>query len=542
MRNLCSTLIITLFVCLSITGKAQEVNIIPYPQQIDVQSSNASGFILQEGIITYTNADILQEASFLGQKLSSLGKTMTLKKGKKAKKGIVLSLDKKNMQPEAYTLQITPEQINIEGGSPAGVFYGIQSLLQLIDHKNDQTGISCCNITDDPRYSWRGYMLDESRHFFGKEKVKQLLDIMAYYKLNKFHWHLTDESGWRIEIKKYPLLTTIGGKGSWSDPDLQAQFYTQEDIREIVAYATERHIEIIPEIDMPGHASAANKAYPEYSGGGTPEHPDFTFNVGKEKVYSFLTDILREVTGLFPSTYLHIGGDEVAFGIKAWEKDPDVQALMKKEGLSTVKEAEHYFICRMADSVKVLGKKVVGWDELLDSNVDTANTLIMWWRHDRINVLKNTLAKGLPTIMCPRRPLYFDFIQHKDHKWGRVWNGFCPLEDVYAFPDKGMAEWELPQEQLALIVGIQGNAWTERIHTAERLDYMTFPRLCALAEAAWTNPEIKNYTSFSSRMEDAYSLFDRLSIYYFDHRNPQRRPEPTGAEKKQKDVPMDFRD
>lgn len=181
MRNLCSTLIITLFVCLSITGKAQEVNIIPYPQQIDVQSSNASGFILQEGIITYTNADILQEASFLGQKLSSLGKTMTLKKGKKAKKGIVLSLDKKNMQPEAYTLQITPEQINIEGGSPAGVFYGIQSLLQLIDHKNDQTGISCCNITDDPRYSWRGYMLDESRHFFGKEKVKQLLDIMAYY-------------------------------------------------------------------------------------------------------------------------------------------------------------------------------------------------------------------------------------------------------------------------------------------------------------------------------------------------------------------------
>lgn len=323
---------------------------------------------------------------------------------------------------------------------------------------------------------------------------------MAYYKLNKFHWHLTDEPGWRIEIKKYPRLTSVGGKGNWSDPNCQdVRFYTQEEIREIVAYAAERHIEVIPEIDMPGHATAANNAYPEYSGGGTPEHPDFTFNVGKEDTYSFLTDILREVAALFPSPYLHIGGDEVAYGIKAWLTDPDVQALMKREGMKEVREAERYFMHRMVDSVHALGKVLVGWDELLDLNVSSKETIIMWWRHDRINQLKKSLAGGYTTVMCPRRPLYFDFIQYQGHKWGRVWAGFCPLEDVYAFPDKGLGAWNIPADQLSHIQGIQANVWTERMHTIKRLDFMTFPRLCALAEAAWTQSCLKDYVSFTKK-------------------------------------------
>lgn len=542
MQNVIHTLLLFFFfTACAHTVNAQRISIIPYPEKVNV--SDALYHELKNGTIIYKDPALSREASFLKDKLSSHKLSMKTKEGRKASKGIFLSLNPGDISDEAYTLSISPELIRIEGGAPQGVFYGIQSLLQLLGHENGSTRLICCSIEDAPRYSWRGYMLDESRHFFGKEKVKQLLDLMAYYKLNKFHWHLTDEPGWRIEIKRYPFLAKIGGIGNWSDPDFpQTRFYTQDDIREIVAYASGLHIEIIPEIDMPGHATAANKAYPEYSGGGTEEHPDFTFNVGKDETYTYLTHILREITGLFPSRYLHIGGDEVAFGIKAWETDPHVQALMKREGLKNVKEAERYFMHRIADSVKVLNKVLTGWDELLDLQADSSRTLIMWWRHDRVNTLKQSIDSGYYTILCPRRPLYFDFIQYKTHKWGRVWNGFCPLEDVYSFPDKDMPGWKLDPSRTHYIQGIQANVWTERIHTAERLDYMTFPRICALAEAAWTPAKAKDFDSFNHRMEDAYRLFDRLHLYYFDPRDPERHPEPAGAVKKQKAVPMDFRD
>ncbi|MDE6451220.1 MAG: family 20 glycosylhydrolase, partial [Odoribacter sp.] len=201
-----------------------------------------------------------------------------------------------------------------------------------------------------------------------------------------------------------------------------------------------------------------------------------------------------------------------------------------------------YFIKLSSDSVVMLGKSLVGWDELLDSDIPADGTLILWWRHDRVNQLKKSLAKGYETVMCPRRPLYFDFIQHKDHKWGRVWSGFCPIEDVYAFPDKGMATWGIPAEQLTYIRGIQANAWTERMHNTERLDFMTFPRICALAEAAWTSAVVKNYESFTKRMEKAYGDFDRAGIYYFDARNPGAHPEPAGPQQQKRNMPMDFRD
>lgn len=522
---------------LSAMVMAQEVPVIPYPKSVVLDGGEMT---LEKGRIGCADADFWPEAILLKEKLAAqLPESELSRKEKKAT--IVLKRLSGLKGDEAYRIEIGSGRVVIGAQARAGLFYGIQTFLQLMN--NEGKHLKCGVIEDAPRYAWRGYMLDEARHFFGKEKVKQILDYMAYYKLNKFHWHLTDEPGWRIEIKKYPKLTTVGGRGNWSNPNCpDVRYYTQEDIREIVAYAAARHIEVIPEIDMPGHATAANSAYPELTGGGTPEHPDFTFNVGKEEVYAFLTDVLREVAGLFPSSYLHIGGDEVSYGIKAWETDPHVQAMMKREGLKNVKEAERYFIHRMVDSVYALGKTLIGWDELLELNVPNKQTVIMWWRHDRINQLKKSLAGEYATIMCPRRPLYFDFIQYKDHKWGRVWNGFCPLEDVYDFPDKGMASWHLPVGQLQYIQGIQANLWTERVHNTQRLDFMTFPRICALAESAWTQPEQKDYASFFRRMEQAYRDFDRDGLYYFDARQPAAHPEPAGPQRQKREVPMDFRD
>ena len=303
---------------------AQKVNVIPYPQSVVTREGV---FELRKGAIGCSDASVMPEALYLKEKLEKQGTVVSAKVAKKAP--IFLSLEPGSGEKEAYRLEISPKQITVRAADRAGIFYGLQTLLQMAETGGGRLSAPCCEISDAPRYGWRGYMLDESRHFFGKEKVKQLLDYMAVYKLNKFHWHLTDESGWRIEIKQYPKLATVGGKGNWSDPNCpDVRYYTQEEIKELVAYAAARHIEVIPEVDMPGHATAANMAYPELSGGGTPEHPDFTFNVGKEEVYTFLTNVLREVTTLFPSPYLHIGGDEVSFGIKAWETDPHVQALI----------------------------------------------------------------------------------------------------------------------------------------------------------------------------------------------------------------------
>ncbi len=527
---------ICLGLLLAAQAHAREIRVIPYPAHVDVQEKECR---LKAGQKIYCTSPLLRrEAEFLKERLDGLGYKAEIRSGGKPAKGIGLSLDG-SLNKEGYELKSAPGRITITGGSPAGVFYGIQTLLQELENG----GLRCGTIKDAPRYAWRGYMLDEARHFSGEKQVKLMLDIMARYKINRFHWHLSDEQGWRIEIKKYPLLATVGGVGSHSDPDTPAQYYTQEQIRDIVAYAADRHIEIIPEIDMPGHATASNRAYPEYSGGGTAEHPEFTFNVGKEETYAYLTNILREVAALFPSQYMHIGGDEVAYGSKAWETDPHVVALMEREGLKNVKEAERYFMRRMTDSVRSLGKTQIGWDELVDLDADPRSTVIMWWRHDRPEQLFKALDRGYTTVMCPRRPLYFDFVQHDSHSWGRRWDGFCPLEDVYAFPDRWFAGWNLSDAELSHIIGIQANLWAELVHNKERVDFMTFPRLCALAESAWSAPEVKNYENFMQRLEDSFTLFDKLGIYYFDPCDPDRQPEPAGPViRKREPAKMDYRD
>lgn len=522
------------FVCVQCVF-AQQISVIPYPERIVRQEGSLK---LKKYEIVCKEKGLEGEKAFLCEKLQDCGV-----KAVKTGKGFPIVLALADGKPaEGYLLEITPQEVCITGSDRAGVFYGIQTFLQLVEQAAGGV-LACMQISDSPRYEWRGFMLDEARHFFGKQKVMQLLDAMARYKLNKFHWHLTDEPGWRIEIKKYPRLATVGGQGNWSDPESrQVCYHTQQEIREIVAYAAARHIEVIPEIDMPGHATAANRAYPEHSGGGTAEHPDFTFNVGQEATYGFLTDILREVSELFPSDYLHIGGDEVAFGSKAWETDPAVQKLMQRKGMKNVKEVERYFMRRMADSVRSLGKVLVGWDELLDLEPEVQSTRIMWWRHDRPQALERSLQKGYVTVLCPRRPLYFDFIQHKEHKWGRVWDGFCPVEDVYRFPDSAAFWTRLPEQNKTFIRGLQANLWTERVQHEKRLDFMTFPRLCALAEAAWTTPENKCWTDFEQRLSREYRWLDGQAIYYFDPRDLLAHPEPAGCQQKKKKLPMDFRD
>lgn len=435
-----------------------------------------------------------------------------------------------NKEPEndfLYSLEIEKNRIKISTDTNEGAFYGVVSLLQLIRNAHlagSEIKIPCGKISDKPTYSWRGIMLDESRHFFGKEKVKLLLDWMAFYKLNRFHWHLTDEPGWRIEILNYPKLGLIGGIGNYTNPFLPAQFYTQEDIKEIVAYAAERKIEIIPEIDMPGHATAANRAYPRFSGGGSEKHPDFTFNPGMDETYQYLFDILKEVDVLFPSQMIHLGGDEVSYGNKMWKQDAGVQNLMKNNLLSDLKAVEDYFMRRMSDSLLTLNNSVLAWDEMATAGLPTDKSIIFWWRHDQPQQLEKSLMNGHQTVICPRIPFYFDFIQHDSHQYGRRWAGnFNPLKKVYGF---SLDQLPVKSNQRNLILGFQANLWTETVTREQRLDYLLFPRMAALAEVVWSQKQKKNYQYFLKRIEPHLKLYAEQGIYFYNPINSNKHPEP----------------
>ena len=499
--------------------------IIPMPNSF----KPASGFFKVPDHISLSSTDP-GFGSLIPDFSASVSRFSSVNAAAKSKNGTIrLVRNQEIVENEAYRLNIEPQKITIEASNEAGCFYGLQSLVQLIHSANPDKQIQCGTITDQPRYEWRGFMLDESRHFFGMQEVKKILDMMALHKLNKFHWHLTDAQGWRIEIKQYPLLTTVGGKGNNSDPEAEARFYTQEQIAEIVRYAANRFIEVIPEIDMPGHATAAVRAYPEFSGGGSKKYPDFTFNPGKEGTYQFLTNILKEVAELFPSIFIHLGGDEVSFGNQQWKEIPEIQQLMKQEKLENLLSVEHYFLNRMADSVKKIGKTVIGWDEVVTAALPTS-TRVMWWRHDQPKMLELALKNGYTTILCPRIPLYFDFVQLDSHKSGRKWGGkFAPIESVYNFPsDQFMGGISIATP---LIKGIQANLWSETTHTAERMEFMLFPRMSALAEAGWTCEEKKNFTSYALRMANMAEIYKKSSIHFFDFRNPENSMEITGSEK-----------
>jgi len=498
----------------SCTTNTSTVDVIPLPQEIQVSSKMLDASVLA----TVSAAEGLDnEAEALCKALSSRVECEQVAEGGKA----TLSVDP-TMAEEEYVLVVKPGKLSVQGGSPKAVFHGIQTIAQELLAYDGKLKVG--KIHDYPRYGWRGYMLDESRHFFGIDQVKQTLDMMSFYKLNKFHWHLTDAPGWRIEIKAYPELTKVGSIGCLSDPTAAPAFYTQDQIREVVEYAAKLHIDVVPEIDMPGHAASATRSYPELGVGGAGS---FTYNPGKEEVYTFIENVLKEVVGLFPYEYLHIGGDEVALGNQGWASDPYIKALMEKEGMETIEEAEAYFLKWIAPTVASLGKKMIAWDDVLELGAGHCGTALTWWRHDRVDHVSQGLDEDYEMILCPRLPLYYDFVQDTTHLAGRrTWKGEvvdCSEEDVYAFPDDLFAQGEFAQDG---ILGMQANLWSEVVKTSERREFLTYPRMCALAESAWTLAENKDYVSFSSRLEPSYKLFDSLGIYYYDTRDPQRHAEP----------------
>jgi len=516
--------LLTAFLLLSAYGWAQNLNIIPQPQSINRLEGQ---FYLNNRTTIGTTDTALSVLVGYFQKEVHKAKNVALVQNVGSGSLIDIKLSSTPQTAGAYILDITPEHITVSSSNKEGVFYGLMTLLQLIkDQQADNDNNLClqaCKIADAPRYHWRGLMLDEARHFFGKDKVKQLLDWMAYYKLNKFHWHLTDVQGWRIEIKKYPKLATVGGMGNYSDTSAEAEYYTQNEIREIVAYAAQRFITVIPEIDMPGHATAANKAYPEYSGGSVAGYPNFTFNPANENTYQYLADIIRETNSLFPARMIHLGGDEVAYGVKAWSLDTAIARMMQKKNFDGVSQLEQYFFKRMADTVTSLNSKILAWDEATGGSLPADKTIIFWWRQNLPGQLHLALQKNYQVVLCPRLPLYFDFLQDTGLVAGRNWNGvFNRVTDVYNFPDRQVSADELNSK---LIVGVQANIWSETIESEKRLDFMLFPRIAGLAEAAWTAPDQKNELAFTEKLKADFKNYDAAGIYYYNPFEPNFHPE-----------------
>lgn len=525
-----STILLMFFFC-SVTGISQPSAITPLIFPDPAQCVLADG-----AFNVSTSVKLTASGAYAKKLLPELRGTLkryAIPADRQTEKQVIkLILDKDIKIPaEGYTLEVTPYLIAIKASSEQGLFYGKESFIQLLRYNKGK--IPACKIEDYPEMAWRGVMLDEARHFFGMEKVKQLLDVMASLKLNVFHWHLTDEPAWRIEIKQYPKLTTIGAVGTWGDAQAAPKFYTQKEIKEIVKYAADRHIMVVPEIDMPGHATAACKSYPEVSGGGTGRWKDFTYHPCKEETFEFLSNVLGEVAELFPSPYIHVGGDEVHYGNQSWFTDPVIQRFIKDNNLGNEVGLEHYFIRRVADIVRSKGKTMIGWDEIVDANVSPDKAIVMWWRHDRENQLDKALNKGYKVIMTPRRPFYFDFVQHDSHKIGRRWSGFNPLEDVCNFPGEGVTK--IITGKKAQIMGLQLSVWTERIADDKRLDYMIYPRITGAAEAAWGVEtgagDVKKSERLIKKLPYFLEYLDTLNIYYFNPFDPTMRPEPDGPSK-----------
>ncbi len=404
--------------------------------------------------------------------------------------------------PEGYAIEVTEDGIKAKATSGAGLFYAAQTLLQLSDGGNR---IPVCSITDEPEFEYRGMMLDVSRHFFGKEFIKKQIDAIARFKMNRLHLHLTDAAGWRIEIKKYPRLTDFAAwrkPAIWKDwwfgsreyvekgsEGVYGGYYTQDDIREIVAYAAERYITIIPEIEMPAHSEEVLTAYPELSCTHEP-YKQADFCIGNEKTYEFLENVLTEVMELFPSEYIHIGGDEA--GKASWPHCPLCQKRMKEDNLSDVNELQSYFIHRIEKFVNSKGRQIIGWDEILDGGL-APNATVMSWRGTEGGIAAT--ESGHKAIMTPGGYCYLDSYQDAPHTQPMAFGPYMPLEKVYSYnPTDGLKE-----EQAKLIYGVQGNLWVEYIPTEELVEYMIYPRILAIAEIGWSNPAARDYSEFRQR-------------------------------------------
>ena len=443
-------------------------------------------------------------------------------------------LDKSIKNPEAYILDVNTLEITIKASSPKGVFYAVQSLIQLLPpefikdgFKSEGINIQTLKIEDNPEFSYRGMHLDVSRHMYPVEFIKKYIDALAILKMNTFHWHLTDDQGWRIEIKKYPKLQEVAAYrketliGHYSNQPHQFDgkkyggYYTQEEVKDIVAYAQKRFITVIPEIEMPGHSQAAIAAYPELGCSGEQVEVATKWGVfediycPKEETFKFLENVLDEVVALFPSEYIHIGGDEAPK--TQWKNSSESQALIKSEGLKDEHELQNYFITRMEKYLNSKGKQIIGWDEILEGGL-APNATVMSWRGT--NGAVEAAKSGHNVVMTPTSHCYFDYYQSDNDDEPTAIGGYLPLEKVYGF---NPIPEELNSEEAKYILGAQGNIWTEYMPTTEQVEYMAFPRILAMSEVIWTNAENKNYEDFVSRVENFHKRLDVLDINYANH-------------------------
>jgi hexosaminidase len=498
-------------------------SVIPVPLKME---QGTGSFLLSEKTKLYTN---LQggEAELWENYLKALPVQLKEARMKDRKQMLFLLITPKTPQlpsPESYTLSVTPQRIEIRATSGAGLFYGMQTLLQLMQPAGTGSySVPSVEIEDTPRFAYRGLMLDVSRHFSTKEFIKKQIDALAYYKINRLHLHLTDAAGWRLEIKKYPLLTDFaawrtdptwkkwwnGGRKylRYDEPGASGGYYTQDDIREILEYARQHYITVIPEIEMPSHSEEVLAAYPQLSCSGEP-YKNSDFCVGNEETFTFLENVLTEVMELFPSEYIHVGGDEA--GKSAWKTCPKCQKRMKDEHLANVDELQSYLIHRIEKFLNNHGRRLLGWDEILQGGI-APNATVMSWRGEEGGIA--AVTSGHHAIMTPGAYCYLDSYQDAPYSQPEAIGGYLPLKKVYAYDPVPAS---LTAEQAKLVYGVQGNLWVEYIPTPEHVEYMIYPRMLALAEVAWSAPERKSWPDFHTRALSAVADLQKKGYHPFD--------------------------
>ena len=536
MNNLIKKTLFTALVTVqcALIHAADVTPIIPAPMKVEAAEGQ---FQLTAAAQVLVDPEFRNEGQLLAERLRrSTGFPLKIKTADKNSAGDILLMkaETNSLQGvEGYELSVTPSNVVVRAATAAGIFYGTQSLLQLLPPEifsssrvtNVDWQIPCVQIEDQPRFAWRGFMLDVSRHFFTKTEVEQVLDLMALYKMNTFHWHLVDDQGWRIQIKKYPKLTEVGAwrdgigfgldpKSSWAynDQGRYGGFYTQKDIREVVAYAAARHITIIPEIEMPGHSSAALRAYPQYlchdmdkeklprSGASTG-----VYCAGNDATFTFLDNILAEVSGLFPGKYIHIGGDEVRKS--NWVACADCQLRIKTEHLKDEHELQGYFVRRIEKIVNAHGKSLIGWSEIREGGLAPSATLMDW-----IGGGAESASSGHNVVMTPTKYCYFDHYQSTNRTAEpKAIGSYLPLERVYQF--EPVPENLAPEFQ-SHVLGGQANLWAEYIPNLRQVEYMMFPRLGALSEVDWSPKEMRDWQNFRDRTALNEKRLDVMGVNY----------------------------
>jgi len=510
--------------------EGETLNIIPKPQHVEV---HRGGFKVSP-TMDYTLEGAFDHSQFIESFLTSLfpGVALEMKNGS----DINLVIDMAQSFPaEGYRLEVNERKILITAGDEPGIFYGLQTLRQMLPASNELPNSSVVDavvqagvVVDSPRFGWRGMHLDVSRHFFPVEFVKQYIDMIAMHKMNTFHWHLTDDNGWRLEIKQYPELTEICAWRvdrehepwrEWSPikPGEKATyggFYTQEEVKQVIAYAAERQIEVIPEIEMPGHSSELFSAFPELSCEGEFFHVrpgsywpnEKILCGGNDSVFVFLQNVIDEVAELFPSKYIHIGGDEAHK--KKWEECPKCQARIKAENLADEHELQSWFIHKMEAYIHAKGKTIIGWDEILEGGL-APNATVMSWRGEKGGIA--AAKAGHDVIMTPYSHVYFDYYQGPPENEPLAIGGDLPVTKVYSY--EPIPE-ELTPEEHKYVLGAQANLWTEFVKTTSHAEYMVLPRMTALSEVLWSDPEAREWGEFSDRLETLMPRFENLDWNY----------------------------